>query len=51
MSLKTKDYQLDNFDITGGTVSSHYAKLQCRQWQQSYQIDGLLFSVDIDVAD
>ena len=45
ISLKTKDHQFDNFVITGGTVSCHYDNLQCHQWQQSRQIDDLLFSV------
>ena len=45
-SLKTKDYQFDNFVVTGGTVSCHNDNLQCHQWWQSCQLDDLLFSVD-----
>ena len=42
---KQKDHQFDNIVITGGAVSCHNDNLQCNQWQQSRQIDDLLFSV------
>ena len=44
-SLKTKDHQLDNFVITGGTVSCRHDNLRCHQWRQSCQIDDLFFSM------
>ena len=44
-SLKTKDRQFDNVVVTGGTVSYHKDNLCCPQWQQSCQIEDLLFSV------
>ena len=44
-SLKTKHRQIDNFVVTGSTVSCHYDNLWCHQWRQSSQIYDLLFSV------
>ena len=35
--------QFVNFVITGGTISYHYDKLWCHQWQQSCQLYKLLF--------
>ena len=43
--LPTIDGQFDNIVVSGGTISCNYGKLWCHQWQQSYQIDDLLFSV------
>ena len=37
--------QFDNFVVTGGTVSCRNDNLRCHRWQQSCQIDDLLFSV------
>ena len=33
--MKTKDHQFDYFVVAGGTISCHYDKLRCHQWQQS----------------
>ena len=44
-SLKTKDWQFDNFVVTGGTVSCRNDTLRCQLWPQSCNIDDLLFSV------
>ena len=42
-TTKTKNHQFDNFVITGGTLTYHYENLQWHRWQQSWQIDNLLF--------
>ena len=44
-ALKTKDRQFYSFVVTDDTVSCLCDNLRCHQWQQSYQIDVLLFSV------
>ena len=43
-SLKTKYRQFDNFVVTDSTVSCCNDNLLCHQWQQSCQIDNLLFT-------
>ena len=44
-SLKTKDWQFNNFVVTGGTVSCRNDTSRCQHWPQSCNIDDLLFSV------
>ena len=42
-----KGRRFDNFVVNGGgTISCHSDNLQCHQWRQSCQFDGLLFSVE-----
>ena len=45
MTLKTKGRKFENFVFIGDTVSCRNDNLQYHQWQQSCQIDDLLFSV------
>ena len=52
ITLKSKGCQFDNFVVTGGTVVTgcHSDNSLCHQWQQSCQIDIILFSVAIIFA-
>ena len=44
-SFTFTENKFDNVVVSGGTVSCYYSNLRYHQWQQSDQIDNLLFSV------